>query len=286
MESWPAERVHELKRLWNQHGGSVTKIGRAMGLTRGSVIGKSHRLGLHYVHGEQNRVTLASDHPAVVEGRTIFESRVFAPDGMVLKPGAFQRKLGSVITKGKWKGFPLYSLTLEERATCPRYCGLWSTCYGNNMNAAKRYDYGGSLEIEIWRELDRLQKRWPAGFVVRTHVLGDYYSLAYVDLWEAALDHFPALHVFGYTHRRFPDPIGKAIEKLRNTRWDRFAVRTSGQQYGPGALVVSDEHHAKGRVVCPAQIERSLDKKAVVCATCALCWSETFRRKPICFLKH
>jgi hypothetical protein len=191
--------------------------------------------------------------------------------------------LGPFVRKGKWKGFPIFSLTLEERATCPRTCSQWLTCYGNNMGRSIRYEAGPVLEAQIWRELIALQKQEPQGFVVRLHILGDFYSVNYVRMWKRALQTFPALHVFGYTARnslpgrKNPDPIGVAIEDLRTRMWDRFAVRTSGAHTGPRTKVIADEKDKGDAIVCPAQT------RGRTCATCALCWST---RKPIAFLQH
>ena len=253
------------------------RVARRMGITRGSVDGRSRVLGLQFPHGEAKPISADSD--AAVYGVTTFPSRVVAPDDNVLKTGDNQRKLGKVVTKGKWKGFPIYSLKLEERATCPRSCRMWLSCYGNHMGHAKRYAHGPALETQIWRELAELQVRHPRGFVVRLHILGDFYSVSYVDLWQAALDHFPALHVFGYTARN-GDPIGKAVEALRDARWDRFAVRTSGAHTGPRTTVVQRPERNPAHIICPAQFPAKDGRR---CSNCALCWQT---KKPIAFLSH
>ena len=41
---WPADRIERLKALWPTM--SASQIGRLMGLSRGAIIGKVHRLGL------------------------------------------------------------------------------------------------------------------------------------------------------------------------------------------------------------------------------------------------
>ena len=43
-----------------------------------------------------------------------------------------------VVKKGKFAGYVIFTLTLEERATCPRDCFHWDNCYGNNMAFAHR----------------------------------------------------------------------------------------------------------------------------------------------------
>ncbi len=40
-------------------------------------------------------------------------------------------KLGKKVTKGIYKGYPIFTLTLEERKTCPRSCKHWNNCYGD-----------------------------------------------------------------------------------------------------------------------------------------------------------
>ena len=85
---------------------------------------------------------------AVQEKRTLFSKNVFNPlsnKTNILKSGAQNKKLGGLITKGIWRGLPLYSLTLEERATCPTTCAHFSDCYGNNMRYAHRFQSGGNL---------------------------------------------------------------------------------------------------------------------------------------------
>jgi hypothetical protein len=275
MTLWTAPEVETLRALWTVHGGGFKKIAKIMGRSRGSIDGKSRVLGLQF-HGGR-AVVLENDHPAIIEGRSLFPKRVVAPDGNVLKTGDNQRKLGRMIAKGKWKGFSVFSLSLEERATCPRTCLQWNSCYTNNMAHAKRYRHGIELEEQIWRELWALQHKHPAGFVIRLHVAGDFPSVAYVDLWAAALDHFPAMRVFGYCAWKYQTPIGKAVIQLRNKHWDRFAIRTSGGVKGP-RTVVFQQKPPPGVIPCPAQ-----SGKTASCSTCALCWATT---KAIGFRAH
>lgn len=122
---------------------------------------------------------LDATHPAAIEGRTMYPSRVVAPEDAprIFVSGHNSRKLGGVVQKGRWKGFPIFSLTLEERRSCPRSCSLWRECYGNSMQWPKRLRHGLELEILIERELQALAHRHPDGFVIRAHVLGDFYSV-------------------------------------------------------------------------------------------------------------
>jgi hypothetical protein len=274
--AWSAADVEELKRLWGIHAGRMPTIARVMGRTKGSIDGKSRVLGLQF-HGGR-AITLKQSDNAARHAHTTFPSRVIEPDHNVLKSGDNQRKLGRVVKKGRWKGMPIFSLTLEERATCPRSCALWLGCYGNGMGHAKRYAHGPELERQIAIELAFLQRRHPDGFVVRLHILGDFYSEAYVRFWRICLDQFAGLHVFGYTARQLSDPIGKLIADLRGSEWRRFAVRTSGAAAGPRTLVVETSGEANGAIVWPAQTGKTAN-----CASCALCWQTD---RPIAFVRH
>lgn len=257
------------------------EIAADMGLTIGQVNGLSTRLHLHY---DGVRRPMTPGDPAAVKGYSRFrKASVEHPgDRGVLKPGAYQRKLGAKVLKGAWKGMPIYSLTLEERATCPRACKQWLDCYGNQMGRAVRYRHGAALESAILLDLFQLDRQHPRGFVVRLHILGDFYSPQYVDFWRYCLEDFPGLHVFGYTARQGADEIARRVEVLRNLNWDRFAIRTSGANYGPRTRVIQKASAARpGDIICPAQTGGTTH-----CGACALCWAPAARHRPIAFLAH
>lgn len=201
---------------------------------------------------------------AMAEGRTIFiRSRRDVSDYpyALLKPASGNSKLGkgsNIIEKSRWLGMPLYTLTLEERATCPRACQQWERCFGNNMIFAHRI--GGDPELLMLRladELSHLSSMHPAGYVIRLHVLGDFFSLAYVRFWVAALDAHPALRVFGYTHRR-----GSILEAIRtHLQTDRAVIRSSDTGGRYSANVNGDG------ITCPEQTGKTQS-----CLTCGLCW--------------
>lgn len=279
-QPWTSEEKAELTRLWEIHGGKFSKIGKLMGRSRGSISGKSRVMGLQFKGGRAT--VLQEDHPALTEKRTIYPSRVIDPDNNVLKSGDNQRKLGPSILKGKWKGFAVYSLSLEERATCPTTCVMWRGCYANAMGHAKRYRHGPELEQQIVRELARLEVKHPQGFVVRLHIVGDFYSVKYVEFWALMLDLFPTLRIFGYSAWTSETQIGQAVAKLRNSQWDRFAVRTSGAKKGP-RTVVFHARPPKGAIHCPAQRPT---KKPLSCSSCALCWAPALKNKCIAFKAH
>lgn len=231
--------------------------------------------------GHGKALTLRADHPAVVQGRTLFPStRASGYHGRILKSGHNSRKIGGMVTKGPWAGMPIFTLTLEERATCPRSCAQWANCYGNHMHMAKRYQPGRFLEQQIPLEIAELARQHPKGFVVRLHVLGDFYSLEYVQMWAAMVGLYPELRVFGYTAHQPGTPIGDYLTKLRDQVWDRFAIRTSNSAGLRGAWVAESPDAAAGSnsIPCPAQTSKTSS-----CGTCALCWGTT---RPIVFLEH
>lgn len=222
---------------------------------------------------------LPPNHPAAVEGRSYFKkpARPHRDGEPLLKSGMNSRKIGAKVMKGPWSGMPIYTLTLEERATCPRSCEQWLTCYGNRMPWPHRHKHGPEMERQLEAELRRLQWKHPKGFVVRLHVLGDFYSLEYVRRWATWLDIFPALNVFGYTAWLPGTAIGDEIAALRDKRWDQFAVRTSGGAAGMPRTIVSDKPEP-GIITCPAETGQTQ-----CCATCGLCWGT---KRDILFLAH
>jgi Gene product 88 len=228
---------------------------------------------------------IAPDHPASVEGRSIYQKNPHGDrlTGSLLKSGQNQRKLGAWVIKGRWKGFPIFSLTLEERATCPRSCAQWFNCYGNHLHFAVRHKHGVELMSRLIDELSVLQKKYPRGFLIRLHVLGDFYSVDYITFWAMCLNTFPALHVFGYTARTLDDEIGRALNVLIKRRWDRFAIRSSGGGLPdiPAAVVIKSDDERGDAVICPAQ--KSTNPDNVCCASCNFCWNS---KRAVAFLEH
>ena len=69
----------------------------------------------------ERTVDLAADHPAVVEGRTLFPGTVkdvFESPRMLVS-GENSPKTGGMITVGPWTDFPVYTLTLDYYAKFP-----------------------------------------------------------------------------------------------------------------------------------------------------------------------
>lgn len=230
---------------------------------------------------------LPADHDAILNHRTLFPSTVVdaADSPRLLVSGHNSRKTGIKVTKGPWAGMPIFTLTLEERATCPHDCHMWGTCYGNGMPMARRHRHGSDFEGKLARELNGLQQAHPEGYVVRLHILGDFYSVEYVAAWYAWLKRFPALRVFGYTAWDDDSKIGAAVFRLREGMWDRFAIRFSNEEPVAGGATTLWEKPTKPRdgdvVVCPAQTGAT-----ECCGTCGLCWHPAAKDMTIGFVAH
>lgn len=261
---------------------------------RGANAGSSSPRGPSPLGGARHGRVLPIDNPAVVEGRTLFQTMVFdVGKEWLLKSGEHSAKIGREVLKGAWKGFPIYTLTLEERATCPASCRHWSSCYGSNMPFARRWRHGPDLEWRLRREVAALELEHPAGFAVRLHSLGDFYSVGYVEMWRQLLGAHPALHAFGYTARidTREDDVAYALAILVRDYWTRldpprFAVRFSNAAViqRSTASIESPLQKPRDAIICPAQYSPSRSgKKAANCGGCALCW-DTVKR--IAFIQH
>lgn len=201
-----------------------------------------------------------------------------------LSSGHNNPKIGRDVRKGKlFRGFWLYTLSLEERATCPRACAHWTDCYLNNSPLTKRMDHRDpDLLMDRLQEdvCDLISVRGRVGVLVRLHGAGDFFSEDYVNFWSDMLDELPRLACYGYTAHPPDSDMGRVIERARRRHGPRFAVRWSNGGLAAGCTVtVPDERSAPpGSFVCPEQTGRTR-----ACATCAACW-ETDRN--VAFLKH
>jgi hypothetical protein len=238
-------------------------------------------------------ISLAIDHAAMRENRTLFPSTVVtvteSEPARILVSGKNNRKIGSTVEKGKFKGYGIYCLSLEERATCPEDCSARGICYGNGMQMARRHRIGDPdiffdrLGFEIAELLDD-----HPGLLIRLHVLGDFPSVEYVSFWKEVLDENPNVACFGYTHRNATawggDEIGDAIQAVKDVHPERFRIRWSTDVSRPDSAVILDHvpRGARGpnqEIVCPAQRDAT-----ACCATCSLCWEA--RSENIAFIKH
>lgn len=201
------------------------------------------------------------------DGGTRYKATVKTPEvgTPVLQPGRNNAKLGHMITKGPYKDYTLFSLTLEEGPTCPP-CDLEDICYGGNMPSARRWEHGPMLRRALMAQFRKL----PTKSMIRLHVLGDFYSADYARFWAEECP-FP---VFGYTHH----PEGSKVrEALAQRPWETMAIRTSWRAgigdrnavRSRGAVTIFEDQQAEkyDAIICPAQTGGT-----DTCATCGLCW--------------
>lgn len=222
-------------------------------------------------------------HPALAEKRSIHPKMVKDPKTAtnLFKRARDNDKLGKgfdVIQKGRLAGMPMLSLTLQERATCPTTCHHWDTCFGNNMGFAHRFQHGPELEETIEAELDYLCKKHRKGLLIRLHVLGDFYSVEYVELWQQALLQYPNLHIFGYSARKDSDPIGAAIREMNLIFGRQSFIRESTNDDSKSKFIASNVP-LPGSITCPQQTG---DTES--CLTCGFCWGTT--KIAVNFLTH
>jgi hypothetical protein len=194
------------------------------------------------------------------------------------------KKLGSAgryVKKGKLKGAEVYTLTLTERETCPQSCGHWDDCYGNNMPFAHRLEHGRELEDRLIEEVGekcRLAASKDRKVLVRLHVLGDFYSVGYVQLWRKLLVLHKNLYVWGYTHVTPSDNLSiyHELQVTRDGFPERWHVRWSDTC---GDFSANSEELTDEGIVCPEQTGQTQ-----ACTTCALCWDAP--EKNIIFRTH
>jgi hypothetical protein len=223
---------------------------------------------------------------AINSGQSLFQYKVKSVlDGMgkterAIKPST-NVKLGKKITKGHLKGAKMYTLTLEERKTCPKTCFHWSTCYGNNLHLATRYTYDEALLLQIEDDLEFYNSK-NKPFMVRLHVLGDFADVAYVNFWQTMLDKFQHLNIYGYTAHQLNTELGDMLQDMVGAR---FMVRISGNFASKtmNALSYDDTRavkqiETKQAFLCPVQ-----EDKTDSCGTCGLCW---IAQKNVVFKTH
>ena len=194
----------------------------------------------------------------------------------MLKRGKQNAKLGDKVTTRMWKGMTIYSLSLEERATCPTDCEQWDNCYGDNMPFAHRFDHTHPNFIPFLEaQLEHLNNKHSEGFVVRLHVLGDFYDKLYAMLWQVWINKFKNLHVFGYTHHKSTTPLGEILSSFNDLYPNQFRIRFSDD---PDTEFSAHVNEWGSGIECPEQ-----QGKTDSCATCGYCWSSAL---PVIFIEH
>ena len=226
---------------------------------------------------------LRPDNPALSEHRTVFPYRVKTVTEVkrVLQSVAHNTKLGNgvpVVAKGKWRGMAAFTLTLEERKTCPTSCQMWAECYGNNLRFATRVssDDMPALQAQIEQGLKSLLRTY-GRVLIRLHVLGDFASEEYAKFWANLVHANPGLHLFGFTAWSRGSEVGRVLTNLNEASGGRVWIRFSNSG-GPMSANVIGRSYDEDGIQCPEQIGRTDS-----CMTCGICWSTD---KPVSFLPH
>lgn len=220
---------------------------------------------------------------AFEEGRSIFHNKGVKQTHQVtnvLVSGHNNVKIGRDVRKGLYRGYWIYTLSLEERTTCPRSCHHWRSCYGNNMPFANRIDHTdplffGRLEMETAKLCGKKK-----GVLLRLHALGDFFSTEYVYFWMRMLNQYPNLAIYGYTAHAPNSMIGQIILVGQRAFEKRFSIRWSNGGL-PERCTVSiefPEQKPADAFQCPEQTG-----KTSCCATCGACWSTN---KNVSFIGH
>tara|TARA_R110002051_G_scaffold14173_3_gene46222 strand:+ start:3243 stop:3941 length:699 start_codon:yes stop_codon:yes gene_type:complete len=230
---------------------------------------------------------LKENHNAIVNATSLYNASQFTIRDVtdykhrVLKVST-NKKLGKVITKGKHKGKVMLTLTLIERETCTNECEHYTTCYGNNMPFAHRFEVNEAFMMRLESDIEYYVKKYPQGILIRLHVLGDFDSVQYVEFWNRMLYTYNTIAIYGYSRNHMTSKyahisaIGYKIIRVRTTHKERFAIRFSNkldEEFSANSRDITD----KG-ITCLAQV-----KSNVSCSDCTLCWSS---KKAIGFITH
>ena len=222
--------------------------------------------------------SLNPTHQAIVNSQTMYRKNVHDAGNYayaVIKAST-NIKLGKKVTKGHLKGAKIFTLTLEERATCDSDCEHWLDCYGNNMPFGHRFKANDALLVSIERDLDRLDAKGKP-YLVRLHILGDFFSVEYILFWRRQLAKRNLLNVYGYTRNHPTKSLGYALKLVRKQYGKRFAIRFSN--YPDDPFSAQSEHVSTEGIGCPVQ-----EDKTDSCSTCTLCWE--MEDKSIIFYDH
>jgi hypothetical protein len=124
-------------------------------------------------HGSGAPLVLPPDHLAMREQRTLFPNTVRSanPDELVLKSGIHSTKLGDKIVKGVWKEALIFSLTLEERKTCPITCQQLPLCMGNGMHLG-----AATIHSDVLGKGARRRTSYPISYLQVSHVSTDRFD--------------------------------------------------------------------------------------------------------------
>lgn len=229
-------------------------------------------------YGVSGHRTLAGNHPAVVKGVSLHHHKVqpVTPETEVVSSAVSNSKIGRyMLSPSKHAWAEIFTVTWEERKTCPRSCTHWTDCYTNNTPLMRRKDYDLAREEEILALMEaqlvtHLERIKTPYLYVRLHQAGDFPTVRYVEWWSDVLTRYPRIHVFGYTHWPEESPIGRAVQRLNNawwhTRWRIFQSSSGQPNRGANTFHTAAEAKAAGNMPCPEQVGR-----VPTCGECQMC---------------
>jgi hypothetical protein len=227
------------------------------------------------------------------------------------KPAALFTKPSSKVKlpkgkRGAARGADTHIVTFNLPAlkTCPgasHFCveGDADTpgCYADRdtfqyVNVQARYHANWAVVDAAPDAIVRAVAALPEATVIRIHVSGDFYSVAYVKAWRKALAARPDITLFGYTRSWRVAKLRGALERLRalpNVRL--FASVDATTERAPDGWRVAFVEGTKGyedaaHLPCPEQTYRATKgaRGWIDCAACGFCFRGT--RGNVEFSKH
>jgi len=132
---------------------------------------------------------------------------------------------------------------------------------------------------KIEEEIGFLLAKHKHGVVIRLHVLGDFYSMDYVQFWMRMLTMHPKLSIFGYTGVPVDGNIATSIQLMNSIYTSQCFIRFSrNNEFDDEGSYAAEESFEGKSFDCLEQT-----KKAKNCAACGLCWMTA---KTVRFVTH
>ena len=159
------------------------------------------RFTQHFSVSPNSQIGLPATHAAVLHGRTLFPSSVQVGGPVPAHSCVWgePKKNWRSGNEGSLVSMP-FSVSRWKRGRRASELSPLAELLWEWHALARRHKHGEAFERKLEQEIAAKQRECPDGFVVRVHILGDFYSPIYVVLWRRWLRLFPALRLFGYSH--------------------------------------------------------------------------------------